>query len=64
MDTPLLFTPEQAAAALNLGRTRIFEMLKTGQLPSVQVGRSRRITQQALQEFVQQLTGEPAATVS
>lgn len=52
----VLLTVEQAAEQLSLGRTTIYDLLKTGQLDSVHVGRLRRIPATALNEFTDQLT--------
>jgi excisionase family DNA binding protein len=52
---PLLLTPEQAAARLAICRTRIYELMGSGQLESVRIGSSRRIPTAVLVEFVQQL---------
>jgi excisionase family DNA binding protein len=51
----LLLTPEQAAAELQIARRRIFEMIADGTLPSVKIGKSRRIARAALQEYVKGL---------
>lgn len=60
----LLLTPEQAADALAVGRTRIYELMRDRRLRSVTVGRSRRIPYASLIDFVghlEQLTDtEPA----
>jgi excisionase family DNA binding protein len=48
----LLLRPEQAAESLSLSRTTVFELLRTGELASVKIGRSRRITPDALRDFV------------
>lgn len=40
---PFLLTPEQAAAALAIGRTKVFELLRSDDLESVRIGSSRRI---------------------
>ncbi len=49
---PVLLTVEDAAQALALGRTKVYELVETGELRSVKIGRSRRIPVQALDEFV------------
>lgn len=51
MNTVLL-TVEQAAEALALGRTKVYELLDSGSLRSVKIGRARRIPVDALAEFV------------
>lgn len=48
----LLLTAEEAAAELRIARRRIFEMIADGTLPSVKIGKSRRITRTALQDYV------------
>ncbi len=53
--TTLLYKPEEAAAVLGIGRSKVFELMASGELTSVQIGRSRRITQEALAEFVARL---------
>jgi excisionase family DNA binding protein len=53
--TAVLLTVEDAAQALALGRTKIYELVDTGALRSVKIGRSRRIPVQALHEFVRSI---------
>jgi excisionase family DNA binding protein len=55
--TPLLYKPEQAAAALGVGRSTVFELIADGSLPSVKIGRSRRVPRTALEAYVARLTG-------
>ena len=57
----LLYTPEQAAQMLGVGRTTVYNLLRRRVLPSVQVGRSRRITRRRLAEYVDSLdAGRPS----
>jgi excisionase family DNA binding protein len=51
----LLLTPEQASVRLAICRTRIYELMASGQLESVRIGSSRRIPASALVDFVQRL---------
>jgi excisionase family DNA binding protein len=51
----LLLTPEEAAERLSVGRSRIFELIRSGHLRSVRLGASRRIPAVALIEFVEEL---------
>jgi excisionase family DNA binding protein len=46
---PLLLTPEEAATVLRIGRTRLYQLLATGDLPSIKLGGSRRIAVAALE---------------
>jgi excisionase family DNA binding protein len=52
---PLLLTAEQAAASLAICRTKVYELLRNGELESVQIGASRRIPADALAEYVEGL---------
>lgn len=52
---PMLLTPEQAAAELQIARRRIFGLIADGTLPSVKIGKSRRITRAALENYVKGL---------
>jgi excisionase family DNA binding protein len=60
----LLLTPEQAAAELQIARRRIFEMIGNGTLPSVKIGKSRRITRAALEDYVKSLETQPAGATA
>jgi excisionase family DNA binding protein len=51
----LLHTPEGAAEELALSRTKIFNLIKSGELRSVKIGRARRIPASALEEYVARL---------
>jgi excisionase family DNA binding protein len=51
----LLLTPEQAAQALGIGRSHVYELLRRGQLKSVRIGACRRVPVGALDEFVTSL---------
>lgn len=51
----LLLTAEQAATSLAICRTKVYELLRNGQLESIRIGASRRIPSSALAEFVERL---------
>jgi excisionase family DNA binding protein len=53
----LLLTPEEAAKALSVGRSKVYELMRTGALRSVKIGGSRRISASALAEFIEGLEG-------
>ena len=55
---PLLFTVVEVAHITKLSRTKIYELLYSGQLTSVKIGASRRIRRVDLQAFVQSLETE------
>lgn len=56
-----LLTVEQAARRLSLGRTTMFQLIKTGAVVSVRIGRARRVPVEALDAYVEELTGKHAA---
>jgi len=49
---PFLLRPEEVAKALAIGRTAVFELIRTGELRSVKIGKSRRIPADAVVEYV------------
>ncbi len=48
----LCYTPQEAAALLSVSRTKIYELMASGQLGSILIGRARRIPADALRLFV------------
>lgn len=54
-ESPLLLRPEEAAEALGVSRSRLFELLAAGTIASVHIGRSRRIPRAALDDYVASL---------
>jgi excisionase family DNA binding protein len=55
----LLLSPAEAAAHLSIGRSKVYELMRLGQLRSVKIGASRRIPQAALADFIAALAREP-----
>ena len=51
----LLLKPEEAAELLSIGRSKVYELIGTGELASVRIGTSRRIPADALADFVREL---------
>jgi excisionase family DNA binding protein len=56
----LLLTVEDAARELRIARRRIYVMIREGTLPSVKIGKSRRISRQALEAYVAGLGSDDA----
>jgi excisionase family DNA binding protein len=54
----LLLRPEEVAKALGVGRTMVFELIRSGELRSVKIGKSRRIPTAAVREYVEGLGDE------
>jgi excisionase family DNA binding protein len=55
-----LYTVEEVASRLKLGRTVIFDLIRNGRLGSVREGRARRITPRAIAEYIALLEREAA----
>jgi excisionase family DNA binding protein len=47
-----LFKAEQVAQQWGIGRSKVYELLRTGQLRSIRIGGSRRIPASAMREFL------------
>lgn len=48
----VLYSVEEAAEALRLSRSRIYELIRSGKLRTVKAGRRRLVPVAALDEFV------------
>ena len=53
--TRLLLTTTEAAQALGLGRSKLYELMRAGALDSVLIGGARRIPADALTDYVASL---------
>jgi excisionase family DNA binding protein len=51
-----LLTVVDAARHLGISRSKVYELLADGELPSVRIGRTRRIALAALEEFIAEHT--------
>jgi excisionase family DNA binding protein len=63
-DEPLLYTIPEAATALRISRTKLYELLDSGDVESVYIGRSRKIPTEALRIYIDSLrarNSRPAA---
>jgi excisionase family DNA binding protein len=58
---PLLLSATDAARALGLGLTLTNELIRSGRLPSVRVGRRRLIRRDALLAFIDSLQSQEAS---
>jgi excisionase family DNA binding protein len=59
---PVLLRPEEAATALRIGRTKVFELIGSGELRSVKIGQLRRIEPAALADYVAELARRQVCT--
>lgn len=53
---PLLVRVEEAARLLSLGRSTVYELMDSGELPSVRCGAARRIPIAALRKWIEEHT--------
>jgi excisionase family DNA binding protein len=58
----ILLRPIEAAAALGISRSKIYELLSSGGLPSVRVGASVRVPVDALREWIARRVTEQGAS--
>ena len=54
----LLITMADAAAMLSISRAAFYRLVMRGQIHTIRIGRSRRVSVSALQEFISRLSRE------
>jgi excisionase family DNA binding protein len=59
----LLLTTLEAATVLGISRSKLYELLASGQLPSVRIGACRRVPADAVHSFVAELQSHPQIAV-
>jgi excisionase family DNA binding protein len=57
---PILLRVDEAARLLGIGRTRLYDLMRSGSLQSVKVFGSRRIPREAVETYVRSLMEEAA----
>lgn len=57
----LMLTPEEAAMALGIGRTKVYELIASEVLTSVKIGTARRVSVANLVDFVNALPAIPSS---
>lgn len=59
----VFLTAEEAADALHISRSKVYDLLRNGDLLSIKIGRLRRVPVDAVQDFARRLieAGEDAA---
>ena len=62
--TLVALTVEEAARRLSVGRTTMYALLASGEIPSVFIGRLRRIPAEALSNYVAARTQPARSTVA
>ncbi len=64
MEEKMLFTLADAAAALSVSRSKVYELVRSGALPSVRIGGSRRVRGEDLAGYVDALQRVSAAPLA
>lgn len=54
---PIAYSVEDAARAVGLGRTKLFELIRTGQITAVKVGGRTLVPVDSLRSFIIRRTG-------
>ena len=54
----LLLTPPEAAMLLSIGRTKLYELIRSGELLSIRIDRARRIPRFAAEAYVTARCGQ------
>ncbi|MER7751091.1 helix-turn-helix domain-containing protein [Kitasatospora sp. NPDC097643] len=62
--TLVALTVEEAARRLGVGRTTMYGLVSSGEVPSVMIGRLRRIPAQALSDYIADRAGATVALVA
>jgi len=55
MDDKLLYRVPEVATYLSISRSKVYELLKSGELPSVHIDRSRLVRKSDLEGYVDSL---------
>lgn len=50
-----LYTVEETARILSIGRTAVYQLLNSGQLEGVHIGRARRVVHSSIEAFIEKL---------
>ena len=57
-DEPLLLRAEEVARLTSLGRSTIFNLLASGELPAVRIGRAVRVRRSDLESWIEARAGQ------
>jgi excisionase family DNA binding protein len=52
-EQPILLKAEQVCSIVNLGRSKVYELIATRQIPSISIGRSRRVLREDLMAWIE-----------
>jgi excisionase family DNA binding protein len=55
---PMLFNAVQVAKIMGVSKSQVYNLMNSGRLGSVSIGRSRRVTNNQMNDFIASLTPE------
>lgn len=61
VEPPILLRPDDAARLIQVSRSHLYALIADGTLPSVRLGRSRRVPRAALEAWVARETDQPSS---
>jgi excisionase family DNA binding protein len=64
MSEPELLTVMEAAAVLRIGRELAYRMVRTGEIPSIRLGKQYRVPRAALMKYLERVAMEQTAGVA
>ena len=64
LNTNLSYGPDTAARIIGIGRTKIFALLRSGELPSLTIGGRRLVRHVDLNDFLEQQMQKPGSKLS
>ena len=53
---PMLFNAVQVAKIMGVSKSQVYNLMNSGRLGSVSIGRSRRVTNSQMNDFIDSLT--------
>ena len=56
----IAYRVEEVARALRVGRTKVFDLIRAGELTSIKIGGSRRVPASSVQAYLSRLIAEAA----
>jgi excisionase family DNA binding protein len=56
-EQPVLLTVEQVCRIINLGRSKTYELIAANLIPSISIGRSRRVLRDDLMAWIEKQRG-------
>lgn len=57
-DATMTLSVREAGRELGVSRSRAYELIRAGELPSIKIGRSRRVPRSAIEAYIARLLAE------